>query len=212
MTITAEQRAKLNADLPSDRIRSREQGGKTLSYVEAWDVIDTLNSILGAGAWGYQCDAHQEFCDRTEDDTRNGKVWRWHCTYTTRCVLTVDGCPPIADHGAGHGIDKDRGQAIESALKESDSDALKRCVKSLGRRVGLALYDKQQAHVGPPEPMPLGDKARQLITAINVAEDAQAKKNVMASIEAAWQSLRAHEQEAIEEAIEARKRKARGEL
>ena len=49
--------------------------------------------------------------------------------------------------GAGHGIDADLDQAHESALKEAETDAMKRALLTFGNPFGLALYDKQQRQV-----------------------------------------------------------------
>ena len=49
--------------------------------------------------------------------------------------------------GAGHGIDADLGQAHESAIKEAETDAMKRALMTFGNPFGLALYDKQQRDV-----------------------------------------------------------------
>jgi DNA repair and recombination protein RAD52 len=49
--------------------------------------------------------------------------------------------------GAGHGIDRDLGQAHESAIKEAETDAMKRALMTFGNPLGLALYDKQQLNV-----------------------------------------------------------------
>jgi hypothetical protein len=62
-------------------------------------------------------------------------------TYICRVTIRVgdvarDGC------GAGHGIDRDAGQAHESALKEAETDAMKRALMTFGNPFGLALYDK----------------------------------------------------------------------
>jgi hypothetical protein len=80
-------------------------------------------------------------------DGRSG----WGVTYTARVRITVgestgaqlirEGC------GAGHGIDTDLGQAHESALKEAETDAMKRALMTFGNPFGLALYDKQQREV-----------------------------------------------------------------
>jgi hypothetical protein len=55
--------------------------------------------------------------------------------------LIREGC------GAGHGIDTDLGQAHESALKEAETDAMKRALMTFGNPFGLALYDKRQREV-----------------------------------------------------------------
>jgi recombination DNA repair RAD52 pathway protein len=64
--------------------------------------------------------------------------------------------------GTGHGIDRDLGQAHESAVKEAETDAMKRALSTFGSQFGLALYDKQQrdvvdappANVEPAAPKP----------------------------------------------------------
>src|SRR5690606_8727621 len=54
--------------------------------------------------------------------------------------------------GSGHGIDVDVGLAHESAIKEAETDAMKRALMTFGNPFGLALYDKEQANVGQGEP------------------------------------------------------------
>jgi len=60
---------------------------------------------------------------------------------TAQTPVIREGC------GAGHGIDVDLGQAHESALKEAETDAMKRALMTFGNPFGLALYDKQQRQV-----------------------------------------------------------------
>ena len=50
----------------------------------------------------------------------------------------------------------DLGQAHESALKEAETDAMKRALMTFGNPFGLALYDKQQrsAEQRPPVSRP----------------------------------------------------------
>lgn len=154
MSLTEDQKKKLNANLDPKWVKTRPQAGQTLSYVEGWYVIDRLNEIVGNAGWSYDVPMPQIVVDEERDGgtDRNGKPrgMRWHVTYTARCVLKV-GDATICDWGAGHGVDKDRGIAHESAIKEAATDALKRCAKSLGRSMGLALYDKHQEHVAEPE-------------------------------------------------------------
>jgi hypothetical protein len=61
-------------------------------------------------------------------------------------VIVREGC------GFGSGIDRDVDQAHESAIKEAESDAMKRALMTFGNAFGLALYDKSQSNVadGPP--------------------------------------------------------------
>ena len=134
----------LNADLPRSAVSTRSQAGVELSYVQGWWVIDRLNTILGVGRWQYDASDTREV-SREVDDKGRCRV-----SYSARCRLsvTIAGCTvTIADVGHGHGTDRSVGHAVESAEKEAATDALKRCAKSLGRHLGLALYDRTQEHV-----------------------------------------------------------------
>jgi hypothetical protein len=48
----------------------------------------------------------------------------------------------------------DLGLAHESALKEAETDAMKRALMTFGNPFGLALYDKEQRNVAPPPATP----------------------------------------------------------
>jgi recombination DNA repair RAD52 pathway protein len=133
----------LDEDLPASAVSQRTQAGVTLSYVQGWWVISEMNRIF-PGGWSYEVDTAE--CHRTMDGESSERGTRWRVTYRARCVLRV-GDVVIADVGHGHGIDRQLGLAIESAEKEAATDALKRCAKSLGWRLGLALYDRTQEHV-----------------------------------------------------------------
>jgi len=94
----------------------------------------------------------------------------WGVTYTARVRITVrfgstetirEGC------GAGHGIDRDCGQAHESAIKEAETDAMKRALMTLGNKFGLALYDKTQANVRPDDGRLTNAQARPVSEEIN---------------------------------------------
>jgi hypothetical protein len=86
----------------------------------------------------------------------------WGVTYSARVRITVTagGLPPIIREGsgAGHGIDVDLGQAHESALKEAETDAMKRALMTFGNPFGLALYDKLQREVEGDAPPPPGSQ------------------------------------------------------
>ncbi len=149
MTFTDKQIAMLMQPMPREHVATREGGGgKSLSYIEGHLVMREMNEIFGPGGWSYECEATQVAA--AEGVGKSGKP-QWRVTYTSRCVLVVGSCR-IADYGAGHGIDADFGAAIESAIKEAATDSLKRCCKTLGDRLGLALYDKQQRNVADAQP------------------------------------------------------------
>jgi hypothetical protein len=49
--------------------------------------------------------------------------------------------------GSGHGVGLTPGEAHESAIKEAETDAMKRALSTFGNPFGLALYDKERQNV-----------------------------------------------------------------
>ena len=145
----------LKQPLDSSVVKEREQSGMKLSYVESWYVIGQLNEVFGFDGW----DRETTRLDLIQQDTnQNGKA---RVAYTAQCVLTVrfpEGqVVRRVGTGFGNGFDADPGKAHESAIKEAESDAMKRAAMTLGNRFGLALYDKTKANV-----MDAGDAERLL--------------------------------------------------
>jgi DNA recombination protein Rad52 len=149
-TFSAEQITALSAPLDRAKVRQRRQGRSQVSYLEGWQVIAEANRIFGFDGWQRETIAlrcvHQS--ERLiGEEQRPG----WGVTYTARVRIGVSsaGQPALIREGcgAGHGIDVDLGQAHESALKEAETDAMKRALMTFGNAFGLALYDKQQREV-----------------------------------------------------------------
>ena len=150
-----EQLAALSAPLDRANVRQREQGRSRVSYLEGWQVIAEANRIFGFDGWQRQtiavrCVAQAERLIGARGTSRDQKPG-WGVTYTARVRVTVTAgrlTPLVREgSGAGHGIDVDLGQAHESALKEAETDAMKRALMTFGNPFGLALYDKQQREV-----------------------------------------------------------------
>ena len=150
-----EQLAALSAPLDRANVRQREQGRSRVSYLEGWQVIAEANRIFGFDGWQRQtialcCVAQAERTIGARGTSRDQKPG-WGVTYTARVRVTVTagGLTPLVREGsgAGHGIDVDLGQAHESALKEAETDAMKRALMTFGNPFGLALYDKAQRQV-----------------------------------------------------------------
>jgi DNA repair and recombination protein RAD52 len=145
MTFKPEQIAALSAPLHKAHVKERAQAGRNLSYIEAWHAIAEANRIFGFDAWNRET---VELIQLGEGRQVNGK---WRVGYRARVRITVgtivrEGC------GFGSGIDNDLDQAHESALKEAESDAMKRALMTFGNPFGLALYDKTQANVTTARP------------------------------------------------------------
>lgn len=143
---------ELDAKIPRDLIATREAaGGRKLSYLEGWYVIDRLNKVLGPGNWAYSADASHVHSGTIS--SRSGETNSVHYTAKVRLVVTLGDKPTeFTDYGYGDGTDKSNpGKAHELAIKEAVTDGLKRCAKNLGMSFGLALYDKSQENVDDGE-------------------------------------------------------------
>lgn len=144
-----EQVKALDAPLDKGNVKTREQAGRELSYVEAWHAIAEANRIFGFDAWSRETTTLTLLGQPREvsGKFRVGYSARVRITvYAGDRVIVREGC------GFGSGIDKDVDQAHESALKEAESDAMKRALMTFGNPFGLALYDKTQSNVieAPP--------------------------------------------------------------
>jgi hypothetical protein len=145
-----EQLAALSAPLDRANVRQREQGRGKVAYVEGWFAVAEANRIFGFDGWQRQTIAVRCVAQAERPIGRDQKPG-WGVTYTARVRVTVTagGLAPLIREGsgAGHGIDVDLGQAHESALKEAETDAMKRALMTFGNPFGLALYDKAQRQV-----------------------------------------------------------------
>lgn len=139
-----DQVAALEAPLNSGVVRQRRQAGTTLSYVEGWHVIAEANRIFGHGMW------ERETLEMREVRTPEEVDMKWRVGFVAKCRITVrsaDGATFREGWGYGSGIAKDLGDAYESAVKEAETDAMKRALMTFGNPFGLALYDKDRRNV-----------------------------------------------------------------
>ncbi len=149
-TFSAEQITALSAPLDRAKVRQRDQGRSQVSYLEGWQVIAEANRIFGFDGWQRETVA-LSCVNQSERSIGRDNRPGWGVTYTARVRISVStaGQPTLIREGsgAGHGIDVDLGQAHESALKEAETDAMKRALMTFGNPFGLALYDKHQREV-----------------------------------------------------------------
>jgi DNA recombination protein Rad52 len=153
-----EQVAALMAKLDRDVISTREQSGKKLSYIEGWFAISEANRIFGFDAWNRETVTLIETSrDLVKVKGYGGKpdYEQWRVSYLARVRITIG---DIVREGTGYGSGMSKpealGDAIESAAKEAETDAMKRALMTFGNPFGLALYDKTQANVGRGEVTP----------------------------------------------------------
>lgn len=154
MAFTEDQIDHLTNTLDPNVIADRTQSGRTFSYVEAWHAIAEANRIFGFDAWDRETVETRLVQEKERQigkppNTKDG----WGVSYVCRVRVTVRaGGETVVREGtgSGHGIDVDVGQAHESAVKEAESDAMKRALMQFGNPFGLALYDKTRASVAVP--------------------------------------------------------------
>ena len=137
----------LQAPLDKGVVRTRKQGGRDVSYIEGWHAIAEANRVFGFGKW----DRETELSRLCEPYEVNDK---FRVSFMAKVKITVrpedeTSAHPVTREGIGYGngIAKDVGDALESAIKEAETDAMKRALMTFGNPFGLALYDKDQRNV-----------------------------------------------------------------
>lgn len=127
------QYAQLLKPLNPARIAKRQQAGRNLSYLEAWDVKAHMNRIFGFLNWSADV-LSAEIAFESEKD---GK---WNVGYKVVLCLQVNGAS-YTEAAVGFATLPQRGEAHDMAVKTAESDAFKRAAINLGTQFGLSLYD-----------------------------------------------------------------------
>jgi DNA repair and recombination protein RAD52 len=150
---TDDQIKQLQAPLDRARVKQREGANRqTLSYLEAWDIIETANRIVGFGGWSRETTLlepiHEPRLVPDQDPTKTKVV----AAYLAKVRITVyspDGQRSVVREGCGaaRSFAKTMGEAVELAVKASESNAMKRALATFGSQTGLALYDVQMRNV-----------------------------------------------------------------
>jgi len=140
MPFTDTQTKALAAKLSAKHVKTRQHGGVTLSYIEGWHAIAEANRIFGFDAWDRETISAQCVWNRA----RKG---HHECSYIAQVRIRVRAGDSVIcreGSGSGHGVSPTPGEAHESALKQAETDAMKRALVTFGNPFGLALYDKEQ--------------------------------------------------------------------
>lgn len=148
MTLTNEQIEQLSAPLDPKHVATRKQMGRELSYIEGWHAIAEANRIFGFGDWHRETIEMREVRPAEQVTSQSGKE-TWRVGFMAKVRISVG---PVVREGTGYGSGAmpDLGDAYESAIKEAETDAMKRALMTFGNPFGLALYDKSQANVRKP--------------------------------------------------------------
>lgn len=145
MMFTDIQKNMLSSPLDRNNVKERNQSGRSLSYIEGWHAIAEANRIFGFDGWNRETYETKLVSERPRKIGQSGRDG-FSVSYVARVRVTVGDI--VRDGvGAGHGIDADLGLAHESAIKEAETDAMKRALMTFGNPFGLALYDKEQRQV-----------------------------------------------------------------
>ena len=140
MGLRDDQVAALRAKLSAKVVQTKVVNGFSLSYVEGWYTIEEANRIFGFDGW-----------DRETVST--DCVWQGNnqgiptASYVARVRIRVHaGDKAVTREGSGFGTGTGNtpGDAHEKAVKEAETDAMKRALATFGNRFGLCLYDKDQ--------------------------------------------------------------------
>ncbi|MCX6076286.1 MAG: Rad52/Rad22 family DNA repair protein [Campylobacterales bacterium] len=130
-------------ELDSSRIKSRSKGNINLSYLEAFDVIETANRIFGYGNWSYSITSLVEVSQETNSNQNIIIAYRAVVNVTVN-DLSHNKHISREDVGFGTGIAKTLADAHEGAAKEAVTDSIKRSFRSFGNQFGNSLYNKSR--------------------------------------------------------------------
>lgn len=208
MTFTDIQKAELAKPLGRDAVKERKQAGRKLSYVEGWHVIAEANRIFGFDGWDRETisltETNRDLVNLTGD---NGPYQQWRLGYIAKVRVRVGAViREGTGYGSGMGKPEAIGDAVEGAIKEAETDAMKRALMTFGNPFGLALYDKSQANVSDNEPVRAApSKYSSHRAAIIAAGDLTALKNGFDAAKAD-KSLTAEEADMLIAAKDQRKR------
>ena len=149
MSFTDKQKKSLDAPLARSNVKQRKNygGGPELSYIEAWVAIAEANRIFGFDGWSRETTKIERVATTPYQNQKNGNQMI-SVSYMARVRVTAGG---VTREGCGYGDGQAKasqaGTAHELALKEAESDAMKRALMTFGNPFGLALYDKTQSNV-----------------------------------------------------------------
>ena len=132
----------LGYELESSRIKSRQKGSITLSYLEGFDIIETANRVFGFGNWDYS--TKLEVVSQEVNQNQNNVIC--YKALVTVVIYDASHTKQVSreDVGFGTGIAKALADAHEGGAKEAVTDAIKRCFRSFGNQFGNSLYDKSR--------------------------------------------------------------------
>lgn len=124
------------------------------SHMEGYDIRAHLTRIFGFEGWDLEGDPAQLIHERELDTGRKKEssgwpIIRYSCAYRQHLYLVVyDDLGRLVKRALGQAVGKAEnqpsfGDAHDLALKDAETQALKRAAMNLGDQFGLGLYNKQ---------------------------------------------------------------------
>ena len=114
---TDKQKQVLAHQLDNSRIKSRQKGNITLSYLEGHDIIETANKIFGYGNWSYNITKLEQVSQETNANQNH--------------VICYKAIVKVSVYNSSHSVHIERedigmGTGIAKGLSEANEGALKR--------------------------------------------------------------------------------------
>lgn len=140
MEFTAQMQDELSQALDASRVKHRDApGGRSFSYIEGHDAINTANRIFGFDGWSLS-GCVIDYLPNAGD----------FGAYRATTTIIVHFEPPVSRVGEGVGIvlplrgtGKPTAESHEMAIKGAATDALKRAFRTFGEQFGNGLYDRE---------------------------------------------------------------------
>jgi len=140
MPFTEEQIKALKKPLGKSRVKQRSQSGRSFSYIEGYDAIDTANEIFGFDGWSMAVSDVRVLVEG-ERATVYQAIVRIHAGDAVR-----------EDVGVGITAGQSN-EAHETAIKGAVTDAMKRALRTFGSQFGNSLYTKDGPELADDSPM-----------------------------------------------------------
>lgn len=122
---------RLQEELDQTRVKTRKERGETLSYLEAWDVINIANDIFGFDGWEMKIlniNVEKDLGVRAVVEVNVHGVVRQDVGFN---AFAVAADKPVTK------------KAMDTSVKGAVSDAMKRSLRTFGPQFGNNLYDKE---------------------------------------------------------------------
>ena len=145
---------ELKQPLLREHVAERKGAGNfKLSYIEGWHAIMEANRIFGFDGWTRETvdmvrTGERQYTKKGRGTDPDKQMFAVGYTARVRISVPVLNAVVVREGtGFGSGQAANLEDAYESAIKEAETDAMKRALITFGNQFGLALYDKTQAHV-----------------------------------------------------------------